>query len=177
MTRCRPLSSGSPHRISGVGDRLRTGSPGARDRQRRRSAAMSRSIAGAAVGVGMLGHMVHAGSRVMVMKRAGGRGGGRETGGCEAGGLGGAKRAGAARERGRGYLDGGGTWAGWHMGDAGDFRSPVEVAREVSSPSELADFLPDLADRARKSKARVENRASVDMIEASGAWVGGIGHF
>jgi hypothetical protein len=57
------------------------------------------------------------------------------------------------------------------MGGAGDSRSAVSVAWEVDSPSKLAEFLVDLAERARNGETRVENPSSVAMIEASGAWV------
>lgn len=57
------------------------------------------------------------------------------------------------------------------MDDSRESRSPVDVAWEVDSPSKLAEFLADLAERARTGETRVENPSSVAMIEASGAWV------
>jgi hypothetical protein len=63
------------------------------------------------------------------------------------------------------------------MGDTGPSRSPVDVAWEVDSPAKLAEFLADLAERARSGETRVENSSSVAMIEASGAWVEDIGNF
>ncbi|HEV2377015.1 MAG TPA: hypothetical protein VGS19_33240 [Streptosporangiaceae bacterium] len=56
-------------------------------------------------------------------------------------------------------------------------RSPIDTAWEVDSPSKLAVFLADLAERARNGKTPVENPSSVEMIEASGAWVEGIERF
>jgi len=63
------------------------------------------------------------------------------------------------------------------MDGTGPSRGPVDVAWEVDSPSKLAEFLVDLAERARDGKTRVENPSSVAMIEASGAWVEGIEGF
>lgn len=63
------------------------------------------------------------------------------------------------------------------MDGARPLRNPVDVAWEVNSPSKLAEFLADLADRARNGGIRVENSSSVAMIEASGAWVDGIEGF
>jgi len=56
-------------------------------------------------------------------------------------------------------------------------RNPVDAAWEVDSPAKLADFLVDLAQRARTGRTRVENPSSVAMIEASGAWVEDIDDF
>ena len=63
------------------------------------------------------------------------------------------------------------------MEGAGPPRNPVDTAWEVDSPAKLAEFLVDLAERARTGKTRVENPSSVAMIEASGAWVEDIGDF
>lgn len=57
------------------------------------------------------------------------------------------------------------------MDGAGNIRRPIDVAWEVDSPAKLAQFLSDLAKRARNGETRVENASSVEMIEASGAWV------
>ena len=63
------------------------------------------------------------------------------------------------------------------MDGARDIRRPVDIAWEVDSPAKLAQFLDDLANRARNGETRVENASSVEMIESSGAWVKGIERF
>jgi hypothetical protein len=63
------------------------------------------------------------------------------------------------------------------MVGTGESRSPIEIVWAVNSPSRLAEFLIDLAERARNGTIRIENSSSVAMIEASGAWVEGIESF
>jgi hypothetical protein len=55
--------------------------------------------------------------------------------------------------------------------------SPIEEAWAVDSPARLAEYLADLAARARQGKAPVENESSLSMIEAAGAWVEDIDSF
>jgi hypothetical protein len=63
------------------------------------------------------------------------------------------------------------------MDGTGDVGSAVDKAWRVTSPADLAEFLMELAERGRHGEIRVENTLSLEMIEASGAWVEGIESF
>jgi len=61
--------------------------------------------------------------------------------------------------------------------DESDTGNPVAETWSIDSPARLSEYLMRLSEQARDGMIPVENRSSVDLIEAAGDWVEGIEGF